>query len=324
MQIDVVPFHPRFTAEAATLLAATHQPGDDPTVDISDPDTARAHVEAMIGVGPGVAAFRAGELAGFMTAAVPNTPGVDSQARIRMQHHAAAADHRRSIYRTLYRELSDQLAGIGCFEHAIAMAASHRDVFDCFVELGFGIDQIKGLRPSAPPQRPAGKIDVRRAEPGDLGQLLDLVLDLQRFHSEAPMLRPAFIDLRAIRDDLLSAMADERRLVVVTVETGTITGAMVADPDTRFTDAATIGIAVVRSTARAGGIGTALLSGVLEWAAARGYSACGAEWTSANLVSDAFWRGRGFAPARLTLARRIDPRVAWANTALDYRHFLRG
>ncbi|MEO3750867.1 hypothetical protein [Streptomyces sp. B6B3] len=69
-------------------------------------------------------------------------------------------------------------------------------------------------------------------------------------------------------------------------------------------------------------VGTALLSGVVDWAAARGFRAWGAEWTSANLVSDAFWRGHGLVPARYTLTRRVDPDVAWADSHLSYRHFL--
>ena len=43
-------------------------------------------------------------------------------------------------------------------------------------------------------------------------------------------------------------------------------------------------------------MGTALLSGVLSWAAGHGFGTCGVEWSSANLVSDAFWRGHGFTP----------------------------
>lgn len=56
------------------------------------------------------------------------------------------------------------------------------------------------------------------------------------------------------------------------------------------------------------GVGTALLSEVLARAAARGMRACDAEWASANLVSDAFWRGHGFAPVRCTLTRHLDTR----------------
>ncbi|MFE6305410.1 hypothetical protein [Nocardiopsis sp. NPDC057823] len=56
------------------------------------------------------------------------------------------------------------------------------------------------------------------------------------------------------------------------------------------------------------GVGTALLSEVLARAAARGMRACDAEWASANLVSDAFWREHRFAPVRCTLTRHLDTR----------------
>ena len=58
-------------------------------------------------------------------------------------------------------------------------------------------------------------------------------------------------------------------------------------------------------------MGTALLSGVLSWAAGHGFGTCGVEWSSANLVSDAFWRGRGFTPAGYKLTRLIDACVRW-------------
>lgn len=58
-------------------------------------------------------------------------------------------------------------------------------------------------------------------------------------------------------------------------------------------------------------MGTALLSGVLSWAAGHGFGTCGVEWSSANLVSDAFWRGHGFGPAGYKLTRLIDACVRW-------------
>ena len=127
------------------------------------------------------------------------------------------------------------------------------------------------------------------------------------------MHQPALIDLDAIGADILAAIADPRRLVLLAEVDDRPAGLMVAGPDSHLPGTATIGVAVVTAAVRARGVGTDLLSGVVDWAGRHGFHACGAEWTSANLVSDAFWRGHGFTPARLTLARRIDPRVAWAS-----------
>ena len=133
------------------------------------------------------------------------------------------------------------------------------------------------------------------------------------------MLRPAAIDLPALRDNPRAAVADKSRLVLLAEHDGDTVGLMVVDPDGHVPATATTGIAVVTAAVRGRALGSALLAGVVEWAAARGFRRLGAGWTSANLVSDAFWRRHGFVPARYTLTRRIDPRVAWAESRLERR-----
>jgi GNAT superfamily N-acetyltransferase len=108
---------------------------------------------------------------------------------------------------------------------------------------------------------------------------------------------------------------------LVAQERGRVIGMMQAGPDRRYRDTATIGLAGVLPAARSRGVGRALLSGVVEWAQARGFRACAVEWSSPNLISDRFWRRHGFDPVHYQLTRRIDPRVAWANPHFDYQYF---
>ena len=310
--MQIVAFTDRYIDEAAALLAAVHA-ATVPVPDLADVDVARAHLAGVSG--PAVAAVDdGGALTGFMAAAVTGFPN-DPRARVRMQHHAAAPGRVRATYRHLYRALSERLTGIGCFEHAVTVAETHAEVVDCLVELGFGVDQIKGIRPLDGARHGAR---LREARADDLPALLRLTLELQRFHALTPVHRPAFLDVGAIGADLSAAVADPRRLVLLAEVDDRPAGLMVADPDSHLPGTATIGIAVVTAAARSGGVGTALLAGVVDWARRNDFRACGAEWTSANLVSDAFWRGHGFSPVRRTLARRIDPRVAWAGPELRY------
>ncbi|MFI6692000.1 hypothetical protein ACIBLA_09565 [Streptomyces sp. NPDC050433] len=69
-------------------------------------------------------------------------------------------------------------------------------------------------------------------------------------------------------------------------------------------------------------MGTTLLVGVVSWSADHDFTTCGTEWSSASLVSDAFWRGHGFAPVGHKLSRLVDARVSWADSELNYRCFL--
>lgn len=81
---------------------------------------------------------------------------------------------------------------------------------------------------------------------------------------------------------------------------------MQAAPDSQFTGAVRIGLAGVTQRFRSAGLGTALLDAVADWAAGRGFARCGAGWTSANPVSDYFWRSRGLVPATYRMSRVID------------------
>ncbi|MEV0696521.1 GNAT family N-acetyltransferase [Saccharopolyspora sp. NPDC050389] len=316
MDLEIVPFDDRFAGQAAQLIAGDHA---STGTDLADADAARRLVAEWQGDGPAVAAVAQGELVGFMAASAPAFPG-HQLARIRLQQHASVPEGKREIYRRLYGALSEQLTAVGAFEHSVMVAAAHQPVITCLFELGFGIDQVKGIRQAAPIGA-AGTTEVREAGAEDLSELLDLTVELQRFHAAPPILRPALLDLRAIRDDLRTSLVDPDRVVLVAAEHERLIGMIQAGRDNRFPDTATIGLAVVTAGARSGGVGTALLSGVLGWASRCGFRSCGTEWSSANLVSDAFWRDHGFSPARYTLTRLIDARVAWAHTRLSYRYF---
>ena len=320
--MDVVPFEGRFAEPAAVLLAGDYAPAGEggSTLDLSDVDVARRLVDAWQGTGPAVAAVDDdGMLIGFMAATLADCPG-QQHSRIRIQQHASAQHGKREIYRGLYAALAERLTVLGGFEHTLAVSAAHSDVITCLFELGFGVDQIKGLRPTSSPIGAVLNVRLREAVAGDMEDLLKLAVELQQFHAGSPILRPALADLRSIKDGFQTALIEERRLLLVAEENGRITGMMQAGPDNRYLATATVGIAVVTASARSKGVGTALLSGVVGWAASHGFGTCGTEWSSANLVSDAFWRGHGFNPAGYKLTRLIDARVSWANTHLDCRY----
>jgi L-amino acid N-acyltransferase YncA len=323
--MDIVTFAQRFEEPAAELLAAAHAAigsgaaiGDESLTYMSDPIAARDQVNTWSGKGPAVAAVNDdGALLGFLAAIVSGFPGAPV-AKFRLHQHAALGNDTRMTYRHMYRALSERLVEIGCFEHTVTVAADRPEVPNAFVELGFGFDQIKGLRPMTPPDT-AGDVVLRAAVPGDLARVVDLTWELQQFHAGAPMLRPALVDLKALRDNLSAGITDEDRLVLLAEHEGRVAGLMIVDRDRHIPAAATIGIAVVTAAARGRSLGTVLLWGAVSWAASRGFRRLSAGWTSGNLVSDAFWRGHGFAPVRYTLARRVDSRVAWADSRLDRR-----
>ncbi len=70
---------------------------------------------------------------------------------------------------------------------------------------------------------------------------------------------------------------------------------------------------IVTQDARAGGIGTAILSKGIEWAREQGYAHVALHFASANLPGANFWQSSGFRPIEHGMRRRLDDRIAWAN-----------
>ncbi len=158
---------------------------------------------------------------------------------------------------------------------------------------------------------------VGPALPDELEELVDLWIELVKFHSLPPILDPANLSLPAIVTDLKETMADESRALLVARHSGQAVGMIEVHRDTRYKDTFTIGLNVVAEPARSSGVGTAMLGAVLQWGVEAGFGYCAVGWASANPLSDAFYRGRGFVPVRYELVRPIDSRIAWASETLD-------
>ncbi|MFI0464807.1 hypothetical protein ACH347_12060 [Saccharopolyspora sp. 5N102] len=234
-------------------------------------------------------------------------------ARIRLQQHASVPEGRREIY----RRLSGQLIAVGAFEHSVVVAAAHRPVITCLFELGFGIDQVKGLR-QVEPIGAAGAVDVREAGAEDLAELLDLTVELRRFHAAPPILRPALRDARAIRDDLRASLVGADRVVLVATGRDRLIGMIQAGRDNRFPATATIGLAVVTADARSRGSGHG--AGVRR--PRLGVPPRLPQLRRGVVVGESGQRRLPARPRlRARLTRLIDSRVAWADTGLSCRYF---
>lgn len=321
--MKIVALASEHVESAAELLADLHVAVGTgaPASTLAERDVARRAVVSAIDSGPGVAALQGSAVVGYMVAPLPNVPGPGG-SRLRPAHHAARPDQARLAYRQMYEAIARQLVAAGCTYHSLPIATSWPEALNTFFELEFGVDQIKGSVaiakvPDAPPRADS----VRAAAGSDLDGLLQLAIELQKFHSRAPMFQAALLDVPGIRQALIGAIASDDATVLVATEGDRIVAMMQAEPDGGYADAAQIGMNIVTETARSAGLGTAMLDVLLRWAADRGYSHCTVGWTSSNPTSDAFYRSRGFTPLRNRLHRRIDPRVAWANDSLDYSAF---
>lgn len=316
--IDLVPLTAGLLEPAAELLSQVrstpHATGC--VAALGDLEVARQRIEPVLAM-PTVAALSDGRLVGYLAALPPRPPG--QTARIKPPFHATRPEQGRELYRRLYTRLAGELIRIGGFSHTIAVGVADREAVTSWFELGFGIDQVKGVQRIRPIEAPAGPY-VRKAEPSDLDAMVDLAIDLTRFHAESPMLRPALSDHDHVRSGFLDGIADDRSLVAVVDLGDSLGGFLQLHSDAHYLDTVTIGIASVARQVRRRGHGRAMLGYAMDWAARLGYRYCTVEWTSSNPTSDPFWRGRGFHPIQYKLTRRIDERVAWADADLRYDH----
>ena len=305
----------------ATLLAQRHQ--DHAPLGarhvLADQATAREMLNAALDGGIGYVATDGAAVLGFLVAPSPQTRG-PTTARLGMACHAALAGSERSVYRLLYEAASADLVRAGITHHSLPLLTDHTATVQTFFELEFGIDQIDGI--VAIPAD-AGGLDsstrVRPAEPADVGGVVELARELQRYHSRAPMFQPAVdFDVQAIRRGATEALDDERSTVVVVEGDDGLLAMAQVGPASAYIDTADIGMNMVTEGARSRGAGTAMLQSILNWAGSHRYRYCTVGWTASNIISDSFYRSRGFAPVRVRLHRLIDPRISSANEQLDH------
>jgi len=239
------------------------------------------------------------------------SPSGGRKARVRLDQHATVGgDVGHQVRCALYAALSEQLVGDGAFVHEVDAPVGDEGVVTSFARLGFGIDQIKGFRPTV---SMAWDPRVRRARPEDIPRLVKLADEVQEFHARPPMWQqpePGVSEMveREYQRAMQDGPAGRHLLVVAGIPGGRLVGVMQAAPDGRFTDAVTIGLAGVTQRFRSTGVGTALLDAVADWSAGLGFARCGAGWTSANPVSDRFWRSRKLIPEVYRMSRVIDHR----------------
>lgn len=328
--LSIVPLDADLLGAAATLLAGRHQRDRTTTPALpagpADPALAAVALEAALErpLASAAAALRDGQLLGYLAGDVQIDPFWGRVAWVRLAGAALAPGQGLECLGELYAALGADWVRRGIFGHFVIAPAADRAGLETWFRLGFGIEQVYGLADLAelapePVAAPEG-LSIRRAGPADREHLAELSGLLWRHQTEAPVwainlperaaeLQAAYADLAEDADATVWLAFDGEQALGFQAYFPANSA-----PDDLLTpaDCVELSVAGTRPEARSRGVGLALTRHGLATARAEGARYCLTDWRSANLLAAHFWPRRGFQPIAYRLARRIDPRIAWA------------
>lgn len=334
--ITVRPIRPTDIERCSDLLAARHRadsqaiPFLEPA--LSDSAGSRPFVDALHTNqrADGVVAEIDGTVVGFLFGERMDLSPLDMASIFVPPHsvampiegHAVAESvDVTAVYRAMYAALAADWTRAGYFIHRISIPAANLAIHQAWVELAFGRYLTAATRPTAEPVR--GRlpvtVDIRRASPEDIDDVMALVDSLNAHHWEAPIFWPNLRETDdAAREFNLGQLRSAKAPYFIAYQEGRPAG-MQSFLRPGFTPPIVAGArnvylydGVVDDGARGTGIGTALLAHAMQWAREEGLETCTLHFASPNPSGGPFWLGHGFVPVEHTMERRIDERLAWA------------
>jgi GNAT superfamily N-acetyltransferase len=232
-------------------------------------------------------------------------------------------DQSFTIYEALYSRWSAYWLDQGCGTHVVSLLASDWDGVDGWQWLGFGMAVVDGVRDLSPlPVYGNGAYQVRQLQSNALGAFSpdDCALAarfdqaLMAHVSAAPCFWPHDADEASTFNGAgwlaepgnvlwIASQGDEPLGYLGITPSSQDACAIIRDPGT-----ASIVKAYTLASARGKGVGAALLSQAISWAAEQGYQRCSVDYEAANPPARRFW-GRWFEPVVFSLMRVITARI---------------
>jgi GNAT superfamily N-acetyltransferase len=231
---------------------------------------------------------------------------------IREYAHGAVGQDKERLYQAMYGALGEELVVQGSHLHLLCHLAGDHALQETLFQLGFGAVVAEELRGLADVPDPAA---VSIAPEEDLSALLPLAQEHARYYRQAPIFMLKDETLEAAQADL-EAHRRAGDVPLVYREDGVpcacfMVGRCQGDEEgflLQGSNTAQIVSAYATPSARAKGIGRALLQHAVAWARERGYARLMVEHETANIVGGRFWR-RHFAPYLTCSLRYVDGRL---------------
>ena len=186
-----------------------------------------------------------------------------------------------------------------------AIAEAKPEALDPWYRLGFAQMHAYAVRESGGERVPAPGVSIRRGGPGDI----ETALRLNRLIEEAQAASPSYSSVafedgphRAEWEETLAAK--DTTYFVAEDESG-MAGHATIYQDPVDEQALQLASTAVVPEARGRGIGVALTTHALAYAAEQGYPRMRTNWRVTNLGASRFWPARGFQLTHIRLVRRL-------------------
>lgn len=310
---------------AVPQLSATH----------AQAETIEPLLRWLSGRAPGVAAFAGDRLIGYLIGMfIPGFKGSGRGAYVPEWGHALDAGIDRRVYNQLYAEAAKLWVAEGCFTHVITLLAEDKAAENVWYRSTFGllaVDGVRPLTPAVPPNAAAAASAAGSVRPVTIRTAsapteadLDLIAPLEAAHQGYMTQSPIFMPTlrphdRAYWQEWLSKPG---RAVLIAMDGDEAVGCFCVEMNGDnachiVTDPATAAIsgAFTSPTARATGVGTALLNASVTWALAQGAVRLSVDWEAHNPLADRFWT-KHFTPVCHSLIRRVDDRINGSTTMI--------
>jgi len=319
MRLEIHPYSGEFLDDAADLLTQRHaaQRVVEPALPAAyeQLDVARVAIEELTTENAsGAVATRGGEVVGYML----GTPRADltwgPNVWVEPAGHAVRV---AEDVRDLYAVAAGRWVEEGRTSHYAVAPAGDAGLIDAWFRLGFGQQHVYAIResPETPLTELPDGIEIRRPTRDEIPVLAELELALPAHQHASPVFSsvgPPPLD-EAI-SEWEEDFDDPKYATFVAVVDGRIVGSAIGcslevsgmhkgivKPDS----AGFLGFAAVLPDARGAGVGRALGTTVLDWAAAEGYPVVVTDWRATNLLSSRAWPTLGYRPTFLRLFRAI-------------------
>ena len=305
-ELELRPFADEHLDGAGRLLAERHTRHRAAEPLLPDDDTRAAVEVAWRQDGAtGVAAFRGGEMVGYLFGLLEGEQPL--WGNLSWVDRAAHAARDPELVRDLYAAAAEVWVEREARRHYVLVPATEAGL-DPWYRLGFGHMHVEAIRESGanPRPLPAG-VRIRRGGPQDLED----AVRVDRLIQEIQAVSPSFAfdaSKEDRRESWVDTLADPGVAHFVAELDGRPVGHATLYPRPEFAtpaDAIYLASTATLPEVRGGGIGLALTEHVLAWAREAGHPTVVTNWRMTNLLASRFWPARGFRPVFHRLHRAV-------------------